>query len=157
MSRALNTYNRLKKFPFGNRIYSRLVCRQAPYFGTIRPLVTELKPGKCVIKMKKRKAVTNHLGTVHAIAMCNIVELAGGMGMDVSIPDNFRWIPSGMTVEYLTLAKTDLTGVFETDVAKIAAWDLSKPYPAEVNCFDTEGKTVMRGTIDIHLSLKKNK
>jgi hypothetical protein len=155
MSKALNLFNSMQGYTGGKRLFSWLVCRKARYFGTIKPYVVELKPGKCVIKMKKRKAVTNHLNTVHAIAMCNIVELAGGMGMDVSIPDHYRWIPSGMTVEYLALAKTDLTGIFETDINKIREWDLNKPYPAIVNCLDTDGKIVMRGTIDIHLSLKK--
>lgn len=155
MSKALDMFNSMKEYPMGKRIYSWVVCRQAPYFSTISPLFEELRPGRCVIKMKKRRAVTNHLGTVHAIAMCNLVELAGGIGTDVSIPDNMRWIPSGMTVEYLALAKTDLTGIFETDIKELKKWDTKKQFPATVNCYDTGGNVVMRGTINIHLSLKK--
>ena len=105
--------------------------------------------------MKKKRAITNHLGTVHAIAMCNLVELAGGVGTDVSIPENMRWIPRGMTVEYLALAKTDLTGIFETDINQLTGWDINKDFPALVNCYDTSGNAVMRGTINMHLSLKK--
>lgn len=139
----------------GKKIFSMLVCRKAPYFGTIKPLFEELEPGRCVIRMKKRKAVTNHLKTVHAIAMCNIVELAGGICTDVSVPPDVRWIPGGMTVEYLSLAKTDLTGVCNIDLEKLKVWDLKKNFPAEVNLYDTSGAVVMRGTINIHLSLKK--
>ncbi len=157
MNGTLKTYNTIKKYPFGKRIFSWVVCRKAPYFGTIKPLFLELEQGRCVLKMRKRKSVTNHLGTVHAIAMCNMVELAGGIGMDVSIADNLRWIPSGMTVEYLALAKTDLTGIFQADMKKLTTWDISKPFPAEVNCYDTSGKAVMRGIIQIHLSEKKKK
>ena len=155
MSKALDMFDKMKGYPMGRNLYSWLVCRQAPYFGTIHPYFVEVKPGRCVIKMKKKRAITNHLGTVHAIAMCNLVELAGGVGTDVSIPENMRWIPRGMTVEYLALAKTDLTGIFETDINQLKGWDIKKEFPAVVNCCDTSGNVVMRGTINMHLSLKK--
>ena len=80
MSQALTVYNKLKGIPLGKKIFSRMVCLKAPYLGTIKPLVVGLEPVKCVIRMKKRRGVTNHLGMVHAIAMCNLVEFAGGMG-----------------------------------------------------------------------------
>jgi len=155
MSRALTTYNKLKGKPFGKRIFSFLIGRQAPYFSTIKPLFIELEPGRCEIFMKKRKSVTNHLKTVHAIAMCNLVELAGGVCVDVSVPEGVRWIPKGMTVEYITLAKTDLKGVCKFDTQKIRDWDLTKDFPAEVNIYDTSGTVVMRGVINIYLSRKK--
>ena len=66
---------------------------------------------RCVVFMKKRRAVTNHLKTVHAIAMCNMAELAGGLMTEVSLPQDKRWIPSGMTVKYLKKAKTNLTAI----------------------------------------------
>ena len=43
--------------------------------------------------------------------MCNMAEFAGGLMTEVSVNDNSRWIPSGMTVKYLKKAKTDLTAI----------------------------------------------
>lgn len=139
----------------GKRLFSFLVCRKAPYFGTIKPLFEELEPGRCVVFMKKRKSVTNHLKTVHAIAMCNLVELAGGICVDVSVGKDIRWIPKGMTVEYIALAKTNLKGICNIDLAKLKSWDLNKDFPAEVSLHDTNDQVVMKGTINIHLSQKK--
>ena len=48
----------------------------------------ELRPGYCEIHFKKRLAVTNHLKSVHAIAMCNVSELAAGSMLEASIPQN---------------------------------------------------------------------
>lgn len=156
MNRILKIYNSLKGLPLGKRLFSYITCKSAPYFGSIRPLFQELEPGKCVILMKKRKSVTNHIKTVHAIAMCNLVELAGGVCTDVSLPDGVRWIPKGMTVEYLALAKTDLKGVCLIDLEKLKNWDFGKDFPADVNVFDTSEKIVMRGTINMHLSRRKS-
>jgi len=156
MNRILKTYNSLKGIPLGKRLFSYITCKSAPYFGSIRPLFQELEPGKCIILMKKRKSVTNHIKTVHAIAMCNLVELAGGVCTDVSLPDGVRWIPKGMTVEYLALAKTDLKGVCLIDLEKLKNWDFGKDFPADVNVFDTSEKIVMRGTINMHLSRRKS-
>ena len=38
------------------------------------------------MSLRKRRAVLNHIGTVHAIAMANLCELACGMLMEVTIP-----------------------------------------------------------------------
>jgi len=155
MNRILKIYNSLQGKPFGMRIFSYLTCKSAPYFGSIKPLFIELAPGKCIILMKKRKPLTNHIKTVHAIAMCNLVELAGGICTDVSLEEGIRWIPKGMTVEYLALAKTDLTGVCNIDLEVLKNWDFSKEFPASVDVYDASKKVVMRGTINIHLSKKK--
>jgi len=150
----MRIYNSFKRFPFGKRLFSFIVCRNAPYFGTIKPLFEELEPGKCIISMKKRKAVTNHLKTVHAIAMCNLVELAGGVCTDVSLPHGVRWIPKGMTVEYIAMAKTDLKGVCNIDLNILKNWDLSKDFFVDVNVLDTSQKIVMHGRIAMYLSQK---
>jgi acyl-coenzyme A thioesterase PaaI-like protein len=155
MNRILKIYNSLQGFPMGKRLFSYLTCKSAPYFGSIKPLFVELAPGRCVILMKKRKSITNHIKTVHAIAMCNLVELAGGVCTDVSLPEGVRWIPRGMTVEYLALAKTDLTGICNIDLDEIKNWDFSRDFPASTEVYDTSGTVVMRGTINIHLSQKK--
>src|SRR6185312_12677324 len=65
------------------------------------PRFVALAPGRCEIAIRDRRRVHNHIGTVHAIALCNLAELSGGMLTDDSIPDSLRWIPRGMTVEYL--------------------------------------------------------
>ena len=62
-----------------------------------------------------RRRIQNHLGTVHAIALCNAAELAGGLATDVTIPGSMRWIPKGMTVRYLKKALGVLTATAQVD------------------------------------------
>ncbi|HET8731952.1 MAG TPA: hotdog fold domain-containing protein, partial [Moraxellaceae bacterium] len=113
----------------------------------------ELAPDHARVSIKKRRAVTNHLGTVHAIAMCNMAELAGGLMTDVSIPPTHRWIPKGMTVEYLKKAETDLVAT----ARPLGAADLSRAgdYPVEVEINDTAGNAVFRAVITMWVSPKK--
>lgn len=108
---TLDTWNRLATRPGGRWLFSRMVCLKAPYFSSIRPTFVDLRPGRAEVTIKKRRAVFNHIGTVHAIAMCNMAELAGGTMTDVSVPATHRWIPRGMTVRYLLKATTDLRAV----------------------------------------------
>lgn len=101
MSQALKIWKALENKPAGKWTFSKMLCLKAPYFSSISPLFERLKPEYCEIKMKKHRAVLNHLGTVHAIAMCNMAELAGGTMTDATVPATHRWIPKGMQVEYL--------------------------------------------------------
>lgn len=106
MSQALSMFNSV-----GASAFSNLACQMAPYFSTITPTITELRPGHAVVEVPFRKEITNHLASVHAIALCNAAELAGGMMTDASIPAGAKWIPKGMTVEYLAKAKSNIRAV----------------------------------------------
>jgi acyl-coenzyme A thioesterase PaaI-like protein len=95
----------------GRWLFARLICWKAPYFSTIRPRFEILKPGRCELSIAKRRAVLNHIGTVHAIAMCNMAELAAGCATEVTLPTTHRWIPKGMSVDYLLKADTSLRAI----------------------------------------------
>jgi len=95
----------------GPAAFSQMACQVAPYFSTINPHIAELRPGHAVVNVPFRKEITNHLASVHAIALCNAAELAGGTMTDVSIPQGAKWIPKGMTVEYLAKAKSNIRAV----------------------------------------------
>ncbi len=95
----------------GNDIFTMKVCEIAPFFSTIDPHFEILRPGYCEVTMPNTRKVHNHLGTVHAIAMCNLAEIAAGIMTDVSIPETCRWIPVGMDVRYLAKAESDLRGI----------------------------------------------
>lgn len=151
MMNALKTFDRLKGLPGGTRLFSLGISQAAPYFASIRPHVTALAPGLARVSMRKRRAVENHLGTVHAIAMCNMAELAGGLMTDVSIPAGARWIPAGMTVQYLKKAKTDL--VATADGGGID-WASGGDIVVPVLVRDNVGELVFRADITMNVKLK---
>lgn len=150
---TLRMFRRFQRLPGGLMLFSRAVCLQAPYFSSISPRILALEPGRCEVRIRKRRAVTNHIGTVHAIAMCNMAELAGGLMTDVSIPGSHRWIPKGMTVEYLKKAETDLIASARID----GELTLDQPFelPALVEVKDTAGELVFRARIAMWVSPKK--
>lgn len=153
MSEAFSLWKKLEHLPLGKAMFSKLVCLRAPYFGSIHPRFIELRPGYCKIAMRKRKAVLNHIGTIHAIAMCNLAELAAGTMTDVSIPPGMRWIPKGMTVEYLQKASSNVTCEAVPEVAP----DLAKTGEVKVlaTVVDSTGTEVFRAQILMWLSAKK--
>ena len=152
MNQMMKIYDTCSRLPMGNRIFSRILCFKAPYFASIKPRFLELKPGFCQVLLPKRRAVTNHIKSVHAIAMCNVSELAAGTMLEASIPKTMRWIPKGMSVSYLKIAKTDLTAT-----CRLSLDDLETPgeFPINVDVTDTDDQKVFEATITMHLSPKK--
>ncbi len=150
---TLAIWQRLTRLPAGRWLFSKLVCFKAPYFASIRPKFITLRPGYSELQIKKRRAVLNHIGTVHAIAICNMAELAAGTAADVTIPTTHRWIPTGMTVEYLKKANTDLRAIAELD--DIPPSDGKIEIPVNVNVMDTENNIVLHAVITMRISPKQ--
>ncbi|MEO8101573.1 MAG: hotdog fold domain-containing protein [Betaproteobacteria bacterium] len=152
MSQALTLWNRMRDKPLGKWLFSRAICWKAPYFGTIAPRFEELKPGYSRVSMKKRRAVQNHIGTVHAIAACNLAELAAGTMMEAGLPASMRWLPKGMSVQYLKKCETDL-------IAEAIASDLAegpaRNVPVSVDMRDTHGNLVVHAVITMYVSPRK--
>lgn len=136
----------------GKRMFSQAVSFRAPYFGTISPQFQVLQPGKVEVSMRNRRSVHNHLGTVHAIAMCNLAEAAAGTIMEATLPKTLRWIPRGMTTRYLKKAETDLVARAQIETP---AEDFVGDVVVPVQVFDAKGQVVMEADIAMYVSLRK--
>ena len=149
---TLRHYQRLSRWPAGRWLFARIVCFSAPYFSTIKPRFHELRPGLSQVSLRKRRAVQNHIGTVHAIAMANLCELAAGMLMEVTIPTTMRWIPRGMTIEYLRKAETGVTATARLDKSE---WSMAEDVAVPVSVNNANGVEVVRAVIAMYVSEKK--
>ncbi len=153
---TLGLWRRLSVLPGGKYLFSRLVCFKAPYFSSIRPRFVTLEPGAAEVRMEKRRAVLNHIGTVHAIAMCNMAELAGGTMTDVTVPASHRWIPKGMTVRYLRKAGTALRAVARP-LSEMPTEGESAEYTVRVDVLDEAAETVFSADITMWISPRPKK
>lgn len=103
----------LAPLPGGKRLFSRAVGRFAPYTGTIGCEVEELRAGYAVVAMADRPAVRNHLGSVHAIALMNLGEVATGLSMLVAIDGRGRGIITHLEMDYVKKARGRITATCE--------------------------------------------
>jgi acyl-coenzyme A thioesterase PaaI-like protein len=104
-----SAYRRLEGLPLGRSAVSRLYRTAAPYFLTIPATLEALEPGRAAAAMRAVPWTRNHLGTVHAIAQCNLAEFVLGAVAEATVPATHRWIPRGMTIDYLAKATGRLT------------------------------------------------
>ena len=137
---------------FGRWFFTRMVCRRAPYFGTIRPRFIELRPTFCKVGMRRRRAIENHLGAIHALALGNLCELAADMVTEVTTPPATRCIPRGMTIEYLRKAESDVTATARLDKSE---WSATGNVAVPVSVIDRNGNEVVRAVITMHISPTK--
>jgi acyl-coenzyme A thioesterase PaaI-like protein len=142
---------RLAGAPLGKWVFSLAVRLRAPYFRTILPTVVDMRPGFSEVRAPKWWGVHNHLGTFHAIAMCNLAEFAMGMLAEATVPATHRWIPRGMTVDYLAKARTGLRAVAQ--LAEVRAFgDEPVDLPVPVLVYDKTGRVVVQAVITIKVS-----
>ncbi len=145
MPSVLTLWNTMSRLPQGARLFSIAFAQKAPYFATIHPRFTEIRPNRASLVIPKRRGVHNHLGTVHAIALCNGLEAAMGALAEASIPADKRWIPKGMTVAYTAKATSDITCTAETDPEQ---WTGTDPdVPVRVRGVREDGEVVVEGEI----------
>jgi acyl-coenzyme A thioesterase PaaI-like protein len=137
-------WNLLSGMPAGKIVFSRLLGRMAPYSGTIHATVTVLRAGYAEVQMPDRRAVRNHLDSVHAIALVNLAEIAGNVALAYSLPDDARFIVSGLTIEYTKKARGTITAVGESPVPRSAA---RAQYDVPVTLRDAGGEEVARAVL----------
>lgn len=151
MSSTLTLYERFTKYPLGSVIFSKGVGFRAPYFSTIHPRVMQLRPGYCSVEIKERRSIRNHIGTIHAGALCTLSDLVGGLALEATIPSSLRWIPKEMTVQYIKKAKGKLVGECSVDPGVLTPGDISVPLKIK----DEKEETVLNAMIVFHISERK--
>lgn len=101
-------WDSLCRVPGGRLAFSRAIGLAAPYTATIDAHVEALAPGRSEVTMRDRHAVRNHIRCVHAVALANLVELAGNVAVAYTLPDDGRFIVAGMSLDYVKKARGTL-------------------------------------------------
>lgn len=157
MPTVLDLWNTTTKLPQGKRIFSTLFAQKAPYFATIHPRFEEIRPNYAELRIPKRRAVHNHIKTVHAIALCNGLEAAMGALAEATVPSDKRWIPKGMDISYTAKAVSDVTCIAETDPEQWtsdALPDAGGDLPVRVRGILADGTVVIEGVIKLWVTPK---
>ena len=142
----------LSSVPGGKFVFSRLVGRMAPYSGSIGALITALRPGYAEVQMQDRRSVRNHLDCIHAIAVANLAELAGNIALAYSLPDDARFIVSGLSIEYVKKARGVITASANCPVPDSNA-RVELDVPVEMR--DAKGDVVARAVLKSLVGPKK--
>lgn len=154
MTQVQKLWNATSAVPVvGKRAFSIAFAQKAPYFATIHPRFTVIEPNRAELVIPKRRSVQNHIGTVHAIALCNGLEAAMGALAEVTIPSDRRWIPKGMDISYTAKATSDITCIAETDPEQ---WTSDNPdLHVRVRGEREDGVVVIEGVIKLWCTPKK--
>ncbi|WP_435199022.1 hotdog fold domain-containing protein [Janibacter sp. GS2] len=149
---TFDLYQRISRLPAGKRIFSFVYSLKAPYFATVRPVVREVRADYAELSIRNRKRVHNHIGTLHAIAVCNGLEAAMGLLAEATCPQDRRWLPRGLQVSYLAKSTTDLLCVAETDPQQWA--ETPGDVEIRVRAVRTDGVVAVEGVIPVYVSMK---
>jgi acyl-coenzyme A thioesterase PaaI-like protein len=148
---ALTAWRRLQRVPLGRWLFTRAVCLRAPYFASLSPLILEIEPDHVTARVRKRRKVKNHIGTVHALACANLCELCAGVLMEAAIPAHRRWIPRGMNIEYLAKAATDVTATARLPETR---WEDGEDVPVDVSVRGEDGREVVHAVIRMYITAR---
>ena len=130
-ARVLSLWRRCAGLPFGRQLFGALFAKQVPYSGSIGATVLDLAPGRAKLALRDRRAVRNHLGSIHAVALTNLGELASGLAMTTALPAGMRGIVLRIETVYLKKARGTLVCDCRANVPEVAG-DLNHEVHAEI-------------------------
>ena len=141
--RVRSLWRRLSGLPGGKTLFSILFGKMAPYTGRLGARVETLEPGLCRVTLRDRRAVRNHLNSIHAMALANLAEAASGLAVVAALPPGVQGIVTGFSITYQKKARGRLVAECRVDVAAVT---VEREQQAQVAISDAAGDVVARAT-----------
>ena len=137
-------WRRLSPLPGGKTLFSLFVGLMTPYSGSIGARVEELSPGWCRVSLRDRRRVRNHLGSIHAIALANLAELASGLAVLAGLPPTVQGIVTAFSISYSRKARGRLVAECHAPRLDIRS---EQECEASLAITDAQGNVVARATV----------
>jgi len=153
-ARLVSLWRTLHPLPGGRWLFARLFSRAVPYSASTSPTVLRLEPGHAEVSIPDRRANRQHLGSVHAIALMNVAEMASGLAMTAGLPDGVRGIVREIRMAYLKKARGTITAVSRVQIPTVTG---DTDFDVTADCLDASGAVVARATVRWRLGLTPNK
>lgn len=110
LNKIVSTINSLPEFA-RSKTLSTMFGKFVKFTGTTGITVEELNEQRAVVSLKNRKAVRNHIGSVHAVASILIAESATGYLVGMNVSDNSVPVIKTIKADYVKRAKGDMRAV----------------------------------------------
>lgn len=146
----LANWQRVSGLPFGKRLFSWAVGRSAPYTGSVGGVYTDVRPGYARVELRDRRAIRNHLASVHAVALVNLAEMTSGVALMTALPPGVRGIVTGLSISYVKKARGQL--VCETHATPPEQIGERMDHDVLATITDSTGDVVARCTVQWRLS-----
>ena len=141
---VMTRWDRAKGTAMGRWLFSRAVGRYAPYTGSIGARVEAIEPGSSRVCLRDRKAVRNHLRSIHAVALTNLLELTGSLAVIAALPSGARMIPLRIEIEFVKKARGTVAAESKCEIPSSAEHG---ELPSAVTIRDGDGDEVARGRV----------
>jgi acyl-coenzyme A thioesterase PaaI-like protein len=143
-TRLLALWRRLKSWPAGEWLFARIFAYTVPYSGSVQPRIRVLEPGHAEVEMPDIRANRQHLGSVHAIALMNVAEMASGLAMMAGLPGHIRSIVTALHMTYHKKARGTIRAVSRVTVPTVTT---DQDFEVLAECFDPSGTLVATGRV----------
>lgn len=143
-TRLLALWRRLAPLPGGEWLFAKIFARTVPYSGSVRPRIRILEPGHAEVEIPDIRANRQHLGSVHAIALMNVAEMASGLAMMAGLPDGVRGIVTSLSMTYHKKARGTIRAVSRVTIPTVSA---DQDFEVVAECHDPSGTVVATGRV----------
>jgi hypothetical protein len=153
VSRTLDRYQRMQRWPWGRWRFERVARERIPMLTTLKAHLQELRVGLCRAAINAHRRIRIIEGAIDPIAIGALAQLAASLVIEVSVPEGLQWNARGLTIEHLL--ETSMEAVA---VARLDKLDWGQPglVGVPVTVSDGQNREIARAVVSFAVTVRND-